>query len=220
MERRIKFFTQVEIEARIASLSVFLYGEGKAKVSFEGEERIVDLTEDGRREDFFIVDVRLWNGKKDPNLYSFFVDDKEYRIGFRNFGIDKMRGFFLNGVAYPLTKDNTVITEDVDVLDKCDKEGVVCAYLFSSNHVPTNSEVAILSSHPSLFFWGYRVENESVEELKRLNSILYSLDKTRATIGVFEKDSCCDSFDVGVIKEKKGEGKQVVALRDGEGFIL
>ena len=41
MESRVKFFTQVDNEAAIASLTVFLYGEGKVEVRFQGEERLV-----------------------------------------------------------------------------------------------------------------------------------------------------------------------------------
>ena len=51
MESRVKFFTQVDNEAGIASLAVFLYGEGSVVVGFQGEERVVELSKEGRRED-------------------------------------------------------------------------------------------------------------------------------------------------------------------------
>ncbi|MGN1178666.1 MAG: hypothetical protein ACI4SI_06470, partial [Candidatus Ornithospirochaeta sp.] len=118
MESRVKFFTQVDNEAGIASLAVFLYGEGCVKLSFQGEERVVELSKEGRREDYFILNTLLWNGKKDPSLYSFYVDDREYRFGLRNFGLDKNKGFFLNGEHYPLDSSNTLITDDISLLDK------------------------------------------------------------------------------------------------------
>ena len=68
MESRVKFFTQVDNEAGIASLTVFLYGEGKVEVSFQGEERLVELSKEGKREDFFILNTLLWDGKKNPRL--------------------------------------------------------------------------------------------------------------------------------------------------------
>ena len=183
MESRVKFFTQVDNEAGIASLAVFLYGEGSVVVGFQGEERVVELSKEGRREDYFILNTLLWNGKKDPSLYSFYVDDREYRFGLRNFGLDKNKGFFLNGEHYPLDSSNTLITDDISLLDKSDEEGIVTAFLFPVGHVPEENEIALLSSHPSVCFWGYIVE-EKEEEMRKLNSILYSLDKTRATIGI------------------------------------
>ena len=221
MESRVKFFTQVDNEAGIASLTVFLYGEGKVEVSFQGEERVVELSKERRREDYFILNTLLWNGKKDPSLYSFYVDDREYRFGLRNFGLDRKKGFFLNGASYPLDSTNTLITDDIYRLDKCDIEGVVTAFLFPFGHVPGEDEIALLSSHPSVFFWGYEIKDEKEEEMRKLNSILYSLDKTRATIGVFEeKDAFVSIFDLSVVNEKKGDEKGIVALREGDGFKI
>lgn len=48
----------------------------------------------------------LWNGKKDPYLYTIFVDAGEDsaqgRTGFRFYSLDREKGFFLNGNPYPL----------------------------------------------------------------------------------------------------------------------
>jgi len=58
-----------------------------------------------------IENVHLWNGIKDPYLYSLtvqllnddeVVDQLEKKIGFRTFRVDPDRGFFLNGEKYPL----------------------------------------------------------------------------------------------------------------------
>jgi len=58
-----------------------------------------------------IADVRLWNGLKDPYLYTAkaeliendtVIDNVSARFGCRTFEIDPERGFILNGVEYPL----------------------------------------------------------------------------------------------------------------------
>ena len=58
-----------------------------------------------------INDVHLWNGKKDPYLYTAFVelldgekviDNVSSRFGCRTFAIDPENGFILNGEEYPL----------------------------------------------------------------------------------------------------------------------
>ena len=58
-----------------------------------------------------IEDVHLWNGRKDPYLYSVEVnlvegdqilDDVGTRFGCRSFQIDPEKGFILNGEEYPL----------------------------------------------------------------------------------------------------------------------
>ena len=60
---------------------------------------------------FTINQVHLWNGRKDPFLYSLEVrlveagkelDLREVKFGCRSFHIDPEKGFFLNGESYPL----------------------------------------------------------------------------------------------------------------------
>ena len=60
---------------------------------------------------FDIAGVHLWNGKKDPYLYTAevalvengeVIDQVSTRFGCRTFEIDPERGFILNGVEYPL----------------------------------------------------------------------------------------------------------------------
>ena len=55
MVKNVKFFSQVDLESGIASLAVFLFGEGEVKTSFLGEERVVHLKEEGVREDYYIL---------------------------------------------------------------------------------------------------------------------------------------------------------------------
>ena len=58
-----------------------------------------------------IDDVHLWNGRKDPYLYTAeillveddtIVDNVSARFGCRTFRVDPEKGFFLNGESYPL----------------------------------------------------------------------------------------------------------------------
>ena len=61
--------------------------------------------------DFVIENVHLWNGKKDPHLYTAEVlltrgketlDARSTRFGCRSYSIDPEKGFILNGERYPL----------------------------------------------------------------------------------------------------------------------
>lgn len=61
--------------------------------------------------DFTIFDAHLWNGRKDPHLYTLkaelivdgkLVDSRRVRFGVRSYAIDPDRGFILNGQPYPL----------------------------------------------------------------------------------------------------------------------
>lgn len=60
---------------------------------------------------FVISNVHLWNGRKDPHLYTMKVelldgetllDERIVRFGCRSFEIDPEKGFLLNGQPYPL----------------------------------------------------------------------------------------------------------------------
>ena len=61
-------------------------------------------------EDIKVPNVHLWNGVKDPYLYTVkgvlkgkeIEDEVSTRIGFRTFKVDPKKGFFLNGKSYPL----------------------------------------------------------------------------------------------------------------------
>ena len=68
-------------------------------------------TTSARKVDFMIKNVHLWNGKKDPYLYTVkaelldgetVLDSVSTRFGCRSFSVDPDRGFILNGEEYPL----------------------------------------------------------------------------------------------------------------------
>ena len=76
--------------------------EGKVIASYEGN--ITKLN-------FLIRSAHLWNGRKDPYLYSLkaelmdgdsVIDTVSTRFGCRSFEVDPERGFILNGEEYPL----------------------------------------------------------------------------------------------------------------------
>ena len=68
-------------------------------------------TADPGKVELQVSDVHLWNGRKDPYLYTVeaelvrdgaVVDTVSRRFGFRSYTIDPDKGFFLNGKSYPL----------------------------------------------------------------------------------------------------------------------
>ncbi len=91
-------------------------GETLEYILMDGDEPIASIVQeaDGKGSDqavFSIKNVHLWNGRKDPHLYTANVllkkeeqilDERKTRFGCRTFAIDPEEGFFLNGVSYPL----------------------------------------------------------------------------------------------------------------------
>ena len=69
------------------------------------------VSADTTKVSFTISDVHLWNGRKDPHLYTAqvvlkrageAVDERSARFGCRTYEIDPEKGFILNGERYPL----------------------------------------------------------------------------------------------------------------------
>ena len=76
----------------------------------EGQELKTHTTE-AETVDFLIKKVRLWDGKRDPHMYTVraellegesVLDTVSARFGVRSFSVDPERGFILNGREYPL----------------------------------------------------------------------------------------------------------------------
>ncbi len=74
-------------------------------------EVLADVVGNASKAQITILNVHLWNGKKDPYLYSVQVnlldgdeilDTVSTRFGCRSFYIDPEKGFILNGAEYPL----------------------------------------------------------------------------------------------------------------------
>ena len=79
-----------------------LNAEGKELSTYQGAEEKIN---------FLIRSAHLWNGRKDPYLYSVkaellegetVIDTVSTRFGCRSYEIDPQRGFILNGEEYPL----------------------------------------------------------------------------------------------------------------------
>ena len=72
---------------------------------------LADVVSDHAKANITIKNAHLWNGRKDPYLYSItanllegetVLDTVATRFGCRSFAIDPERGFILNGEEYPL----------------------------------------------------------------------------------------------------------------------
>ena len=100
----------VEVKAYFTGLTgnetvKYVIKDGEAVVA----EAVV-AAQDGKA-DFVIENVHLWNGRKDPFLYTLEavlldgekeLDERTVRFGCRYFEIDPEKGFILNGEEYPL----------------------------------------------------------------------------------------------------------------------
>ena len=73
--------------------------------------KVIGTYEGGRNANFRIQNAHLWQGRKDPYLYSLkaelmegdaVLDSVCTRFGCRSFAIDPDKGFILNGKSYPL----------------------------------------------------------------------------------------------------------------------
>ena len=96
-----------DIKGNIASVNVktFTQGLGEIHVFVDGKELVgSDVT-------FEIESPHLWNGTKDPFLYTATAqlvvdgvveDEVSTKFGIRSFKIDAEKGFILNGEVYPL----------------------------------------------------------------------------------------------------------------------
>lgn len=108
-----------QVEGNVARVEVIGYFSGLAgnetvRYVVKDGDALVCKTEvsamDGKAE-LLIENVHLWNGRKDPHLYTLeaaLIDDGKQldtrcvRFGCRFFEIDPERGFILNGAEYPL----------------------------------------------------------------------------------------------------------------------
>ena len=105
----IKFATEISGNTGKLTVSAEAKGEGEVKISVYDKDKAV--ASGGAGEQIDIKNVRLWQGRKDPFLYTvkaeLIVDGKvadavSGRVGFRTFNVDPNKGFFLNGESYPL----------------------------------------------------------------------------------------------------------------------
>ncbi len=91
---------QMQVLVKLLDAEGKLVREAVAKETTDGYEAVME-----------VLDAHLWNGVKDPYLYTlqaFLQKDKETvdeftcKTGIRTFSFDPEKGFFLNGASYPL----------------------------------------------------------------------------------------------------------------------
>ena len=103
-----------EIKGADAEIEIETFFKNKdCKVRYEiiADGEVIASKEDDDDAEFEIKNVHLWDGLKDPYLYTAKatllyngeeVDEVSTRFGCRTFKIDPEKGFFLNGREYPL----------------------------------------------------------------------------------------------------------------------
>ena len=86
-------------------------GEGTVAVELLDAEGSVVAKGEGEKASLHLDAPHLWNGVKDPYLYTCVVrlmqdgkpvDEVTTKVGLRSFSVDAKKGFFLNGKPYPL----------------------------------------------------------------------------------------------------------------------
>lgn len=101
------------VQGADASVQVTTWHDGEGEVSIELLDAAGNTVAAGKGPDInlTIFNAHLWNGIKDPYLYSCKAslvvngkveDETTTRFGVRSFKVDPQKGFFLNGKSYPL----------------------------------------------------------------------------------------------------------------------
>ena len=101
------------VQGSDASVQVTTWHDGEGEVSIELLDAAGNTVATGKGPDITltIFNAHLWNGVKDPYLYSCKArlvvngtveDETTTRFGVRSFKVDPKKGFFLNGKSYPL----------------------------------------------------------------------------------------------------------------------
>ncbi len=109
----IKVTTEVSEDMKSADVEITVWAansEGKTvEISVAGTGKKPAVIKDGKADvTIHIENVRLWNGRSDPFLYTAEAildngaDTVKTRFGCRTFGMDPEKGFILNGKEYPL----------------------------------------------------------------------------------------------------------------------
>lgn len=103
-------------DARVSAEAWLCGTTGEESLLFtvwDGEEKVAEAhtRASAPAAELKIENVRLWNGRRDPHLYTLRavladgerqLDEREVRFGCRSFAIDPEKGFILNGECYPL----------------------------------------------------------------------------------------------------------------------
>lgn len=105
----LKVTPKVDLERQSATVTLEAWTSAEAAVTFrvDGQTQTVVSTDRHAQAVFTIDKVHLWDGLKDPYLYTAEAsmehgDMVSTRFGCREFHMDSREGFFLNGRSYPL----------------------------------------------------------------------------------------------------------------------
>lgn len=95
-----------DLSTATVTVETWQVGEGNVTVEIAGESRTVPSVDGHASLEFVLNKVHLWNGVKDPYLYTakatFGEDEISLPFGCRTIAFDAEKGFFLNGKSYPL----------------------------------------------------------------------------------------------------------------------
>ena len=163
------------VQGADASVQVTTWHDGEGEVSIELLDAAGNTVATGKGPDITltIFNAHLWNGVKDPYLYSCKArlvvngtveDETTTRFGVRSFKVDPKKGFFLNGKSYPLhgvsrhqdrkglgnAITREMHNEDMALIkaifyDLCDEVGMVvwAEIPYISEHMPNGRENTI-----------------------------------------------------------------------------
>lgn len=104
----VKVTPAVEGKSAVVTVEAWVEGYGKEMEFTIGDlKRIAVVTEGYVKVEFVIENVHLWDGIKDPYLYTLDAildgnDNVQVTFGCRSFEINAQNGFVLNGRPYPL----------------------------------------------------------------------------------------------------------------------
>ena len=105
----IKVTPKVDLAKKTAAVTVETWqkGEGRVTITVDGQSKTVEPEGGHAQAEFVIERAHLWDGVRDPYLYTAFAvldsgDEVSARFGCRVFEIDAQKGFLLNGRSYPL----------------------------------------------------------------------------------------------------------------------
>lgn len=103
----IKVRPVVDLAGKTAVVTVETWQTGAKQVTVDGQSQTVPSVDGYAVAEFSLENVRLWDGAKDPYLYTATAeldsgDKVSTRFGCRTIAFDPDRGFILNGRVYPL----------------------------------------------------------------------------------------------------------------------
>ncbi len=102
----IKVTPRVDGRNAAVTVETLQTGEGDVTITVAGQKKTVPSVNGHAEAEFIIENVRLWDGIRDPYLYTaaaeFGGDGISTRFGCRTIAFDANQGFLLNGRSYPL----------------------------------------------------------------------------------------------------------------------